>query len=385
MSKISDKTITTYFRSCWLFFFFRGGFFFFGLFALVLFCLLFTPKWPAEISLCNKLTNNGLVSVTSLLTGKPGFWPQDIWFPLGAPLKGALKGIPWPEKWFPEALFPCMACTWGGTMLLCCMLTSGIIWDKLTSLFAVVAGSPCCWAMWGLGPGGRKTCPCIPITWDGLLFTGPCCGSICPDIGPVNCTMFPCKFGVGPLIICAGPGMTLDWFWVLNCCLFPCIWLVMICSIIGFCWSKTCPWGPIIWLCGAIIWGPCWGSICLGGVILWGEGPRFWLWGFTIIWPCGISWALERIMGFWGVKVPCCWTIWPWEGTICWCMLISWDGGPCWGWPCMLPRFTWGTPELPACWLFMLPWIPMRLGCIIFGGPWDTCIWFWGGPAPWPP
>ena len=53
-----------------LFFFYQGGFFF-CLFALMLFCLLCTPKLPVEISLCNKLTNNGFVRVTSLLTGKP--------------------------------------------------------------------------------------------------------------------------------------------------------------------------------------------------------------------------------------------------------------------------------------------------------------------------
>lgn len=66
------------FRSCWLFFWGGGGFFFFSLFESVLFCLLFIPKWPAEMSLCNKLTNNRLVSLTFLLIGKPGFWPQDI-------------------------------------------------------------------------------------------------------------------------------------------------------------------------------------------------------------------------------------------------------------------------------------------------------------------
>lgn len=276
-----------------------------------------------------------------------------------------------------------MVCTWGGTMLVCCMLTFGIIWDKLILLFVVVVGLLCCWVMCGLGFGGRKICFWIFIIWDGLLFIGFCWGSICFDICFVNCIMFFCMFGVGFFIICVGFGMILDWFWVLNCCLFFCIWLVMICFIIGFCWSNIWFWGFIIWLCGVIICAFCWGSICLGGVIFWGEGLRFWFWGFIIIWFCGISWVFERIIGFWGFKVFCCWIICFWEGTICWCMFISWDGGFCWGWFCMLFRFIWGILELLVCWLFMLLWIFMRLGCIIFGGLWDICIWFWGGLVFW--
>ena len=47
---------------------------------------------------------------------------------------------------FRRHCFPAWPAHGGGGMVLCCMLTSGIIWDEL-SLFAIVAGSPCCWAI----------------------------------------------------------------------------------------------------------------------------------------------------------------------------------------------------------------------------------------------
>lgn len=78
-------------------FFFRGGFFFLGL--AWLFppapCFPPGPNWLAEISLWSRLTSRGLVSVTSLFTGKPPGCPT-------APAIGICPGncgLKCPWKW----------------------------------------------------------------------------------------------------------------------------------------------------------------------------------------------------------------------------------------------------------------------------------------------